>query len=454
MMKLRPTLLLVLLPACGPAKAPAPFDTPIAFTHATVVDVETGRLLPNQTVVVAGNRIRDVGPAVRVGAGARVVDARGKYLIPGLWDMHTHVYGNGPGALLLYAANGVTSIRDMGADDFARVRAWRDSIAAGQRLGPRMKIASPVVESPRWIAAIRRMEEREGLPTEWLNHRFGPSTPAEAIAFVDSVARLGADHVKVRNYPAPEVLRALMQRARERGLPVVAHTHGGMPPVEASAAGMASFEHGFFPAIAESRAGRDSVYRRLAVNGTAIVPTLVTWRGRVLSGDSLLVLASADADPRLRYLPARVSQRWRDEAKTRKHETALDWRALYRNDVRNLRELAAAGMVVMVGSDAGAPLVIPGFATHDELAQLVEVGGFTPLQALQAATLRPARFMGIADSLGTVARGRLADLVLLDANPLDDIRNTKKVRGVVLNGRYLDRSALDALLAEAERAAR
>jgi imidazolonepropionase-like amidohydrolase len=317
-----------------------------------------------------------------------------------------------------------------------------------------MKIASPVVESPRWIAAVRAMEEREGLSTEWLDHRFGPATAEEAVAFVDSVARLGADHVKVRNYPAPEVLRALMRRAGERGLPVVAHTHGGMRPAEASAAGMASFEHGFFPAISESRAGRDSVYRHLVLNGTAIVPTLVAWRGRVLSGDSLLVLASAHDDPRLRYLPARVRQRWRDEAKTRKHETALDWGAMRRNDVRNLRELAAAGMVVMVGSDAGAPLVVPGFATHDELAQLVEMGGFTPLQALQAATLRPARFMDRADSLGAVAGGRLADLVLLDANPLADIRNTQKIRGVVLNGRYLDRRALDALLAEAARAAR
>jgi imidazolonepropionase-like amidohydrolase len=453
MMKLRSILLLAFLAACGPAKAPAPFDTPIAFTHATVVDVETGRLLPNQTVVVAGNRIREVGPAVRVGAGTREVDASGKFLIPGLWDMHTHVYGNGPGALLLYAANGVTSIRDMGADDFARVRAWRDSIAAGQRMGPRMKIASPVVENPRWIAAVRGMQEREGQNTDWLAFRFGPATTAEAIAFVDSVARLGADHVKVRNYPAPEVLRALMQRARERGLPVYAHTHGGMRPADASAAGMASFEHGFFPAITESRAGRDSVYRELILNGTAIVPTLVTWRGRVLSGDSLLALASAD-DPRLRYLPARVSQRWRDEAKTRKHETPMDWGAMQRNDVRNLRELAAAGMVVMVGSDAGAPLVVPGFATHDELAQLVETAGFTPLQALQAATLRPARFMGRADSLGAVAAGRLADLVILDANPLDDIRNTQKIRGVMLNGRYLDRAALDALLADAERAAK
>ncbi|HEX8359048.1 MAG TPA: amidohydrolase family protein [Longimicrobium sp.] len=442
--RIRP-ILLVLLGACGTRAAPIPSPA-VAFTHATVVDVETGRLLPDQTVVVTGREIRAMGPGLRVGAGTRVVDATGKYLIPGLWDMHTHVYSNGPGTLLVYAANGVTSIRDMGADDFARVRGWRDSIAAGLRVGPRMKIASPVVESPRWIAAVRSMEEREGLPTEWLNHRFGPSTAAEAVAFVDSVAALGADHIKVRNYPAPAVLRALMARAKERGLPVVAHTHGGMSPVEVSGAGMASFEHGFFPALTESRRGRDSVYRQLAFNGTHVVPTLVAWDGRVLSGDSLMVRASDDGDPRLRYVAPRVRQRWRDEAKTRKHETPLDWGAMQRADVRNLREMVEAGVAIMVGSDAGAPLVVPGFGTHDELARLVEQGGFTPLQALQAATLRPARFMGAADSLGVISAGRLADLVLLDANPLEDIRNTQKIRAVVLNGRYLDRAALDRLL--------
>jgi imidazolonepropionase-like amidohydrolase len=433
-----PPILLVLLAACGVGRAPAPAAESLAFTNVTVVDVETGRLLPGQTVVVTGRHIRAMGPAVRFGAGTRVVDGRGKYLMPGLWDMHTHVYANGPGTLRLYAAHGVTSIRDMGADDFAAVRAWRDSIAAGLRVGPRMKIASPVVESPRWIAAVRAMQEREGVPTGWLAHRFGPSTAAEAMAFVDSVAALGADHVKVRNYPAPEVLRALMARARERGLPVVAHTHGGMAPAEASAAGMASFEHGFFPALTESRAGRDSVYRQLAFNGTHVVPTLVAWTGRVLSGDSLLARVSDEGDPRLRFVAPSVRQRWRDEARTRKHETPLDWHAMQRADVRNLREMVEAGVTIMVGSDAGAPLVVPGFATHDELALLVEQGGLTPLQALQAATLRPARFMGAADSLGTVAPGKLADLVLLDANPLADIRNTRKIRAVVLNGRILD----------------
>lgn len=442
-----PTILLAFLAACGTSKAPVPATESLAFTRVAVVDVEGGRVLPEQTVVVRGNRIVRMGSGP-VPARARVVDARGKYMIPGLWDMHTHVELNGAAALLLYAANGVTSIRDMGAHDFARTRAWRDSIAAGLRTGPRMKIAAPIVESPEWLRAVRRMQEREGQPTAWLDQRYGPASAEEAVRWVDSVAALGADHVKVRNYPALEVLRALMSRARERGLPVYAHIHRGLSPAEASAAGMRSFEHGFFPALGGSAAGRDSLFRQLAANGTAIVPTLVTWRGRELTGDALMFALDAASGPNLRYVPPEVSRRWRDEAKTRRYETPQDWSALARADRRNVRELQDAGVVVMVGSDGGAPLVVPGFATHEELALLVAEGGLTPLQALRAATVRPAAFLGMADSLGVVRAGKVADLVLLDANPLEDIRNTRRIAAVVLNGRYLDRAALDRLLAQ------
>ncbi len=449
-----PPLLLVLLAACGASAAPAPRAEGVAFTHATVVDVEGGRLLPGQTVVVKGNRIVAMGAGARVPAGTRVVDARGKFLVPGLWDVHTHVELNGRAALPLYAANGVTSIRDMGGHDWALTRAWRDSIAAGQRTGPRMKIAAPIVESPEWMRAVRRMQEAEGQPTAWLDRRYGPASAGEAVAWVDSMANLGADHVKVRNYPDAPVLRALMARARQRGLPVYAHTQRGLHPADASAAGMASFEHGFFPALAESAAGRDSLFRLLATNGTAIVPTLVTWRGREIDGAALAAALDSAGDPHLRYVPAEVTRRWRDEARTRRYETSVDWSALARADRRNVREMLAAGMMLLVGSDAGAPLVVPGFATHDELELLVTQGGLTPLQALRAATVHPAAFMRMADSLGAVRPGMVADLLLLDADPLADIRNTRGIAGVALNGRYLDRAALDALLAEAERGAR
>ena len=199
----------------------------LAIRHVSVVDVTGGPTRPDQTVLVQGNRIVTVGPAasVRVPAGARVVDGSGKYLIPGLWDMHTHVtYARAGLALML--ANGVTGVRDMGAQRFATAKGWRDSIAAGEMLGPRMRIASPVVESARWLANVRRIAVYEPI----LRERFGPTSPEEAVRWVDSVKALGADHVKVRNWPAPEIAFALVTRAKERGLPVVAHANRPFPP--------------------------------------------------------------------------------------------------------------------------------------------------------------------------------------------------------------------------------
>src|SRR5207249_6309134 len=136
----------------------------------------------DQTVLISGNRIKAIGPDAEAGLrpGAQVVEASGKYLIPGLWDMHSHVTGFGLTSLPLYLANGVTGIRDMGAERFATAKAWRDSIAAGQLLGPRMRIASPIVENARWLDAVRKMGERAGTP--WtLYERFGPKTAEAAI---------------------------------------------------------------------------------------------------------------------------------------------------------------------------------------------------------------------------------------------------------------------------------
>lgn len=447
-------LLLVLLPcaACAPIQRAEPTsDAPgLAFTHVNVVDVESGRVLPDKTVLIAGNRIATVGRAadVRVPRGAQVVDGSGKYLIPGLWDMHSHVVGFGPMALRLYLPHGVTGVRDMGAERFAKAKAWRDSIAAGLLLGPRMRIASPVVENPRWLAFARRMGEQAGVP--WtLYERFGPSTPEEALRWVDSVAALGADHIKVRNWPDTTTGRALVARARERGLPVVGHANEPFPRM-----GITSYEHGIWPPLKGSDAARDSLWRQFVASGAAFVPTLVTWPIRLDTPDTLLAKLSSGRIPGLRYVPAETVRKWRDDLLGLKQESPRDWTNIYRANLRDVAEMHRAGVAMMAGTDIGAPLLVPGFSLHDELALLVSAAGLTPLQALQAATLTPARVLGLADSLGSVEAGKIADLVLLDANPLEDIRNTRRIHAVVANGRLLDRTTLDRLLAEAEAAAR
>ncbi|MFL5541380.1 MAG: amidohydrolase family protein [Longimicrobiaceae bacterium] len=443
MRKLRPVIALAACLAAAARSTAAPPAT-LAILHVNVVDVAGGPTRPDQTVLVQGSRIIAAGPAagVRVPAGARIVDGTGKYLIPGLWDMHTHItYAHAGLSLML--ANGVTGIRDMGADRFATAKGWRDSIAAGELLGPRMRIASPVVESARWLAAVRRIEVYRAA----LRERFGPTSPEEAVRWVDSVAALGADHVKVRNWPAPEIAFALVTRAKERGLPVYAHANRPFAP-----RGVASYEHGIFPALTISDRERATLFRGWAARGVAFVPTTVTWAGRLLPNDSLLARFDRARIPEYRYLPPAMLRQWREEIEARTFETPFDYPPLFAADLRNFREMRALGIPLLPGADAPSIGLVPGFSLHDELERFVSVIGMTPREALHSATLAPARFMGMADSLGSVQAGKVADLVLLDADPLADIRNTRRIRAVIANGRLLDRAALDSLLAEVERA--
>lgn len=441
----------VLLSTAALTSAGSQSASSIALRGVTVVDVTGGPSRRDQTVLISGNRIVAVGPSrdVRVPNGTRIVDARGKYVIPGLWDLHTHVTNFGRPALALLIANGVTGIRDMGAVHFAQAKAWRDSIAQGLILGPRMRIASPVVERPDWLRFARAASEQAGASTEWARERFGPHTADEVVRFVDSVVALGADHIKVRNWPTPAVSRALVMRARERGIPVVGHANLPFPRV-----GVASFEHSVFPSHTANPAMIDTLFRLWADSGTVYVPTLVTWSSREIPLDTLRARLDRARTPIYRYVRTAQLEEWRKEYDARRFESPIDWTAIIAADKRNLKRLKSLGVPILTGTDPAIPTAIPGFAMHDELAELVRLADMTPREALAAATIGPARFLRVADSLGTVAPGKVADVVLLDADPLVDVGNTRRIHAVVANGRLLDRATLDRLLAEVERDAR
>jgi Amidohydrolase family len=445
-MRLQLIAALMMASLWGSTTALAQTPSTVAITDVAVIDVVTGIAKPNQTVLTSGNRITAVGPAsrVRVPRGATTVNGSGKFLMPGMWDLHSHAVMFGPASLKLYLAQGVTGIRDMGAERFADSKAWRDSIAAGLLLGPRMRIAAPIVENTRWLAAVKRMGQAAGTP--WtLYERFGPTSAEEAVRWVDSVAALGPDHIKVRNWPAAEIGRALVARARERGIPVVGHANEPFPRT-----GITTLEHSVWPPLGESQAMRDSLWRRLAESRTAFVPTLVTWVVRIDSPDVLIAKLHAGRVPGLQYVPKSTRERWHDQLKEFKQERPMDWTTIHRNELRNVAEMRRAGIGLLAGTDVGAPLIVPGFSLHDELAHLVNTAGLTTRQALEAATIGAARVVGMADSLGTIDTGKLADLVLLDANPLIDIGNTRRIRAVIANGRLLDRASIDMLLADVE----
>jgi imidazolonepropionase-like amidohydrolase len=446
------------------AQGAAP-NAPLVFTHVTVIDATGSPAQPDMTVVVKERRIVELGRSAEVQApqGATVVDAAGKYLIPGLWDMHVHeVFGdwlprNEKIVPPLFVANGVTGVRDMGGDlDVLKV--WRAEIAAGRLLGPRMVIAGPMLDGP--------------VP------RFPSSAPianaADARRTVDDLKARGVDFIKIQSLIPRDGYFAAAEESKKVGLIFVGHVPDAVRASEASNAGQKSIEHftGIFEgcskieeqlikgpkSLGQNVATYDPARARalialMAKNRTWQVPTLVWERGQWLVDDIDL-----SHDPLTKYAPGAWKNRtWpmfvSDIMKTMDTDPLAVRQRFVQMELDMTLAMFRAGVPFLAGTDTAAGVhVFPGFSLHDELALFVKAG-LTPMQALQTATRNPAEFMGRLADLGTVEKGKAADLVLLDANPLDDIVNTRKIRAVVLAGRYFSRADLDRMLKGVEAAA-
>jgi imidazolonepropionase-like amidohydrolase len=455
-------------PVCTAQYNPAP--SPTVITHATVVNPGTSSVHKNQTVVITGDRINSVSDAdkFQVPKNARVIDATGQYLIPGLWDMHVHsAFGDWfPGGrdiiLPLFIANGVTGVRDMGGDIPVLIE-WRKEIASGQIVGPRMVISGPMLDAYLPNGKLR-------FPSS-----IAVSTPATAVAAVDSLKAQGVDFIKVQSVISHDAYLAAAAEAHKQGLPIVGHVPDKVRIQEVVEAGQKSIEHlmGIFEGCSteedkfikgegnlklllttQDQQRCESLIKLLAQNQTWQVPTLAWQRG-----GTFLDQRDLKHDPLDKYVPAY----WRDVTWHRFTDEMMpdllrDPLAL-RQDyfAHNLQIVGAmhrAGVPFMAGTDtAPGVYIVPGFSLHDELANFVEAG-FTPMEALQTATSNPARFLGMEASFGAVEPGKIADLVLLSANPLEDIRNTRKISIVVANGHIFDRAALDQILTHVEAAAK
>jgi len=419
-----------------PAEDAAPPPEPsVAITHVTVVDVAQGVLVPGQNVVIRGGRIVSVGDtlAVSVPPRAEVVDGRGKFLIPGLWDMHVHAVFNAEVArtfLPAFVASGVTGVRDMGGKlDVLRAARW--AILAGTLVGPRIVAAGVILDGPQPVDSAVS---------------FAIGTPDEGRAAVDSLARAGADFIKVYTLLPRDVYFAVLREAARLHLPVAGHVPAGVTTLEAADSGQRSIEHLRDEVDPLCAVATDPACARLLevlrLHNTWLVPTLVVLRVKAILQDSSLV-----QDQRLGTMPALVRNAWDAIRVGKQDRTPVYWRE---KRARFFGELALTGAAwrdsvpLLAGTDAGALYTYPGSSLHDELVQLVRAG-LTPAAALRSATLAPAEFLGAADSLGTVAVGKVADLVLLGADPLADIGNTRAIEAVVLRGRLFRRPQLDSL---------
>lgn len=444
----------------------------IAITPVTVIDVSNGLILPDQTVLVEGDKIATIGAAgkVKVPDDAEVVEAEGKFLIPGLWDMHAHgtSYEREESFFRLFLANGITGFRDPFGSLKAAATA-RDAVRDGELPGP-----------SRIIAAGNLVDGPPGM----VQGSVVASSPAEGRRIVDSLHAEGAPFIKVYFMLAPETYRAIAERTFELGLPIAGHVPILVRAADASDAGQRSIEHmtgvlagcstdeeavltdwqtviglmsdgdvnafteRYMNPIRRALATQDEgrcrqLLERFVDNETWQVPTLVSLRGKAYLREH-----DATGDSRTDYFTP--PGRWTGGRPFGFPMTDEQWEILqgqYEREKEIVGMMANAGVPLLAGSDTATPWAFPGFGLHDELKLLVEAG-LTPLQALQAATLNPARFFEQTEELGTVDEGKLADLVLLDANPLEDISNTQQIRAVVADGRLYLRTDLDRILSE------
>lgn len=453
----------------------------IAFTGVTVIDVVDGAAEPGQTVIVTGDRITAVGAADGVVAptGATVIDGRGKFLIPGLWDMHAHMANDvwepvpwdfhtpAPEEpdqrdiyLPAYLAYGVTGIREM-SGGLVSLRI-RDRIERGELLGPHTVVGSPLLDGPEPM-----VPDHQVIPID------GAERAREVVTELDAQ---GFDFLKPYSFLSAESYRALHARARELGLEVSGHVPIDVDVWEAAELGQRTVEHltgvEFGCSRREDELRKDylariralnaesshedrleiftrseweplqsldptrcgALFEHLAAHDTWVVPTLVFQRMISYPDDPAVA-----ADPNLRY----VHPDERDpRARADQYSPERRLRPVYAHRTSLISQLHQAGVGILAGTD-----LTGGFPLHAEL-EILAGNGLSPLDALRTATINPAHYLGRDDALGSIEVGKIADLVLLGANPLEDISNTRSIEAVVFQGHLLDRTRLDRMLEE------
>jgi len=447
----------------------------VVIKNVAVIDMKTGMIKEKQNVSIEGNRIVSVGSNPALSKTATIIDGTGKYLIPGLWDMHIHCLSDNryEWVFPLLIANGVTGVREMGNNlSFEKINQIRRSTLDGNMIGPRIGATTArILEGP------------------------GPTSLVIADVFtrVDSVERgrrlvreykqQGMDFIKPYNLLSREVYLAIIDEAKKQKIPVEGHVPFSMTAAEVSDLGQLTIEHLYdipvscsadeanlrkeldvlpdtapvairqpiqlkgLPTFDENKA--KDLFKRFAHNGTWMCPTAIVF----LAGTK--EEAQNFQDERLKYIPVPLQEQWRARIPQR---TAFvqdieqrKMRFKKRAEITTLMYCTGVGM--LAGSDAANPYVFPGFGLHDELELFVQAG-LSPLEALQTATINAAKFLHKEKEMGAVAKGMYADLVLLDANPLENISNVKKISAVIANGRLFQRADLDKLLAAAKTAAK
>jgi hypothetical protein len=481
MKKLPGAAILFFVVACGLMfSCSAPQKPIIAITYVTVIDATGAPPQPDMTVLISDQRIATIGPSrsTMIPNHAQIVDGTGKFLMPGLTDMHVHLTGAGEPAgsrefiLPLLLANGITNVRDMGGY-LESLIPLRKEIGQGKRPGPQVIFAGPYLD---------------GSPPSF-QPALVVTNSIEASKEVQALLQQDVDFIKVQSNLSRDAYFAIAEICRRDHIAFAGHVPDHVTAGEASDAGQKSIEHLTGVLRACSSDEPHLMHQQFATPSKKATPAhsrgrQIAWQRELLHSYSnekaselinrfirnqtwqvpTLILLKNDAfptpgnnlahDPRRKYIPRQFLTNWENGARDRdKGATAAELelrRGLLEKSIQIVGKMHSAGLRIMTGTDTAAPYVFPGSGLHEELALLVEAG-LTPMHALQAATRNPAEFLGRLQTQGTIEPGKFADLVLLDANPLADIHNTQKIRAVLLRGNFLDRNALDGILAKEEK---
>ena len=443
----------------------------ILIENANIVDVKTGSIIYSQDIVVTANKITAISRHNQSDITAMtVIDGKNQYLIPGLWDMHAHMMREKwyASQMPLLRSKGITGFREM----------WGDLEIANS---VRSQIEHEKLPYFRFVMSGHILDGKKPF--------WGGSIPVEtegrALTIIDSLANRKADFIKIYSFLTPDVFYAIARRCKQKGISFCGHVPHTVWLTHASDAGIASMEH-LYGFLIEACSNSDSamtlmqqsvkafekgdkeerkriqslfyslvlnnfskqkmrlIAQTLRKNNTYIVPTLVMLRGEYFTNDT-----SFTNDARLKYMSNETLAYWKETTENDiKKNTGTDWlnkRKRWAIERQIMEILISEKVPIMAGTDADNPYAFPGFSLHDELALYVEYG-MTPPEALRSATITPLKFLKMTDSIGTIEKGKLADLVLLQANPLEDVKNAMKINTVISNGKLYRKNYIDSIL--------